>query len=423
MRSIPIFTVFYSTTFSITVILLVALLLLLPADHIYQALHKQQLYYAFLIAAAHLLTLLIAAFIWAGRLYKSRSTLVAVPRSWNPLEKGDAPRSVGRLVREGLERSARVGWEGRPRETRDELLDVNVVDGDESVEARRGSPHWGIISHPGWSSPESKDLPNLHLPPIVLELPHLIEAKAVSLAPPASPSSAATLGLTDTSNETSLPPSPLAISLLQRPAALDLRAYLTHLSSLNLINPPALAPTFLTLYERARFSPSAIPEHEFRNLMSIFANLLQGMKALDPDLVTELRATEIAEEEEANITWAPHLGGYDGAQDDDRPRSSLETTSTVAHTPMPAPYASSPSSAGASQPSLRTAPSAQRRSESPEGSVVQHRGLRTPSIATLRSFRSRASSVLTGGSVGAGSVIHLAEAEGGLDLPRVRDGV
>ena len=327
---------------------------------------------------------------------------------------------MGRLVREGLERSARVGWEGRPRETSDGLVGVNVVDGEERIEARKGMPHWGIISHPGWSSPESKDLPNLHLPPIVLELPHLIEAKAVSLAPSASLSSAAGLGLPDSPP---LAPSPLAISLLQRPAALDLRAYLTHLSSLNLINPPALAPSFLALYERARFSPSAIPEHEFRNLMSIFANLLQGMKALDPDLVTELRATEIAEEEEANITWAPHLGGYDGAQDDDRPRSSLETTTTVAHSPMPAPYASSPSSAAASQHSLRTAPSAQRRSESPEGSVVQRRGLRTPSIATLRSFRSRASSVLTGGSVGAGSVIHLAEAAGGLDLPRVGDGV
>lgn len=329
---------------------------------------------------------------------------------------------MGRLVREGLERSARVGWEGRPRESSDGPVGVNVVDGEERIEARRGPPHWGIISHPGWSSPESKDLPNLHLPPIVLELPHLIEAKAVSLAPPASPSSAAALGLTDTPNEDALPPSPLAISLLQRPSALDLRAYLTHLSSLNLINPPALAPSFLTLYERARFSPSAIPEREFRELMAIFANLLQGMKALDPELVTELRATE-AEEEAANISWALHLGGYDGAQDDDRPRSSLETTSTVAHTPMPAPYASSPSSAGASQHSLWTAPSAQRRTGSPDGSVVQRRGLRTPSIATLRSVRSRASSVLTGGSVGAGSVIHLAEAAGGLDLPRVEDDV
>jgi len=412
MRTIPIFTVFYSTSFSITVLLLVALLLIPAADHIYQSLHNGQLYYTFLIAAAYLLTLLIAAFIWAGRLYKSRSTLAAVPRSWNPLEKGDAPRSVRRLVREGLERSARVGWEGRPRETRDGLVGVNVVDGEGRIEARRGMPHWGIISHPGWSSPESKDLPNLHLPPIVLELPHLIEAKAVSLAPSAS---AAGLGPTNPLDSETPAPSPLAISLLQRPAAMDLRAYLSHLSSLNLINPPALASTFLTIYERARFSASAIPEHDFRTLMSIFADLLRGMKALDANLVTELRATEEEEEEAANITWAH---GYDGAQDDDRPRSSLETTSTVAHTPMPAPYASSPSS----QHSLRTAPSAQRRSESPEGGVVLHRGLRTPSIATLRSFRSRASSVLTGGSVGAGSVIHVAEAAGGLDLPRVEDG-
>ena len=328
-------------------------------------------------------------------------------------------------MRKALERSARVAWEGRPRGTEDGLVELIVVDGEGRKEARRVFPPWGIISHPGWSSPDSKDLPNLHLPPIVLELPHLIEAKAVSLVPATSQSSASALGLENTVNEEALVPSPSAISLLQRPAAMNLRDYLAHLSSLGLINPPDLAPTFLSMYEEARFSASEITEQDFRALMSVFADLLRGMETLDAGIVGDLQAGEEGEE---NITWEAQARDYDGAQggEDNQPRSSLETTSTVAHTPMPAPYASSLSSAGASsQHSLRTAPSAQRSQQavdSPEGSVVQRRGLRTPSIATLKSLRSRASSVLTGGSAGGGSVIHVAEAAGELNLPIAENG-
>ena len=327
-------------------------------------------------------------------------------------------------MRKALERSARVAWEGRPRETEDGLVELIAVDGEGRKEAKRVFPPWGVVSHPGWSSPESKDLPNLHLPPIVLELPHLIEAKAVSLAPATSQPSASSLGLENTANEEVLMPS--AISLLQRPAAMNLRDYLARLSSLDLVNPPDLAATFLSMYEEARFSASEITEQEFRALMSVFADLLRGMETLDPEIVGEVQAAE--KEEEENITWEAQARDDDGAQggEDSRPRSSLETTSTVAHTPMPAPYASSLSSAGASsQHSLRTAPSAQRSQQavdSPEGSVTQRRGLRTPSIATLKSLRSRASSVLTGGSASGGSVIHLAEAAGELNLPIAGNG-
>lgn len=408
MRPIPIFTVFYSTTFSIAVIILLALLLISPADHIYRSLADDRLYYIFLVSGAYFLTLLIAAFIWAGRLYKSRSALAAVPRRWNPLEKGDAPRRVGRLVREGLEKSAKVAFEGRPRERKDD-------------EGKMGIRHWGVISHPGWSSPESKDLPSLHLPPIILELPHLIEAKAVSLAPAATTPSTSGLGLDAVVDEEAPAPSQLAISLLQRPAAMDLRDYLAHLSSLGLINPPDLAPSFLALYENARFSAEEMTEFDFRALMSVFAELLRGMTALDAEVVEDLRATE-----EEEVIWAAQDFGLDGTLDDDRPRSSLETTSTVAHTPMPEPFRSASASlAHASQYSLaHSSQQFQPPPDSPAGSVVQHRGLRTPSIATLKSFRSRAStisSVLTGGSMGDRSVIHMADAAEELDLPRVGD--
>ena len=314
------------------------------------------------------------------------------------------PEKVRRLVREGVQRSASVAWETRPR-------DLRTHEQSEGPRAGHGQrregevPHWGIISHPGWSSPDSPDLPYLHLPPIILELPHLIEAKAVSLAPnlsyPQEPSPP-----TQEAEEPHLQtPSPLAISLLQRPATSSLRDYLTHLSTLGLINPASLLPTFLTAYETARFSPTtSISEPAFRTLMSIFASLLRGMQSLDPALVAELRATEEAEAEE--------IARYDGAEG-----SSVETTSTVAHNK---PYPSSRSDSLVSSGHSPQPESQDGGSSSSSGSLVheRRRGLRTPSIATLRSIRSRASSVLTGdGSVGAGSVIHLADAAGPLELP------
>ncbi|KAI4225942.1 MAG: hypothetical protein L6R40_008324 [Gallowayella cf. fulva] len=45
-------------------------------------------------------------------------------------------------------------------------------------------PSWDNISHSSWSSPFSSDLSNLHFDPIIHEIVNLIEAKAVSLAPP-----------------------------------------------------------------------------------------------------------------------------------------------------------------------------------------------------------------------------------------------
>ncbi|KAG6993724.1 hypothetical protein G7Y79_00051g086440 [Physcia stellaris] len=277
---VPFFRIFYSTTFTLLTLLLTALLLITPGDHIYQAFSKSQYYNIFIVAGAYLLTLLIAAFIYAGRLYTNRSVLAAVPRELGLFEEENGKRGKGsgsasgvpgnvrRLVKEGLERSAWIAWTGRPRDLtkpsgakpKDGVVEGTLIAENKPSEPSTSTsekqhptakepeetPVWGTISHPGWSSPNSVDLPNLHLPPILLELPHLIEAKVVSLAP------ASLLSTDPHSDSTPLQPqsqqeseqqapisSPIATSLLRRPAPMGLRDYLTHLSStpLSLIHP------------------------------------------------------------------------------------------------------------------------------------------------------------------------------------------
>ncbi|KAG6993723.1 hypothetical protein G7Y79_00051g086430 [Physcia stellaris] len=132
--------------------------------------------------------------------------------------------------------------------------------------------------------------------------------------------------------------------------------------------------------------------------MGAFAEILRGMTALSPEALQEIRAAEAeftTDAQDADDDWPDY--GADGAHDPDaeQPRASMDTTSTVAHTPLP------PHSAGSSR-----------------------RGLRTPSIPSIRaprSLRSRASSVFTSRS-SARSIIRLAPEGGGLlDLPYVID--
>ena len=407
--------------------------------------------------------------------------LAAVPRELGLFEeengkrgKGSGstsgvPRRVRRLVKEGLERSAWIAWIGRPRDltnssgakSKDGVVEGTLIAESEPSQTLTSTsekqpptakpdpedtPVWGKISHPGWSSPNSIDLPNLHLPPILLELPHLIEAKAVSLAP------ASLLSTHSDSDSTPLQPqsqqeseqqapipSPVATSLLRRPTPMGLRDYLTHLSSplLSLIHPLSNAATFLEMYERARFSGREITEHDFRALMGLFAEILRGMTALSPEVLQEIRAAE-AEEAELYTTETQDLDeewpdyGVDGAQDpEEQPRASMDTTSTVAHTPLPPHSASSPSRSSTASQIHHTTPSALQDQGHGQDTPRSRRGLRTPSIPSIRaprSLRSRASSVFTSRS-SARSIIHLAPegdgygyGQGGmLDLPYVID--
>jgi hypothetical protein len=61
------------------------------------------------------------------------------------------------------------------------------------------------------------------------------------------------------------------------------------LATYGLINPPTLGQRFITQYEYARFSTHPLTESEFRGLMAMFADILNGMTELDPEIVERIR--------------------------------------------------------------------------------------------------------------------------------------
>lgn len=183
----------------------------------------------------------------------------------------DLPKRVHKAIAGNLNRSAIIAVQSRP--------------GAGTIVGGGGG---GTITHPGWSPPSSVDLPDVHYLSVILELPHLIEAKALSLQPP--------------------PPSPT--QPLARQPHQTLRAYLTHLATLGYVR-SATAGLFLDGYERARFRTrgEGVEEGEFRDLMRVFAGLLRGMGDHSPALAPSI----LAEEEDEG--WG--TGGVDGAADEE----------------------------------------------------------------------------------------------------------
>ncbi|KAF4628148.1 hypothetical protein G7Y89_g10002 [Cudoniella acicularis] len=303
-----LFRIFYTSLFTILNIVLLVLLLITPADAIRQALDNKQIYNVFVIAGCYVVTVVFAIFIYSLRLYTNRTVLKEIPKSWIPIEKGEVNKNVRKMIVASLNRSAAIAWDSRPRISQQSPTVVSEPDtrdpiakapGPENKETRGGGflhkrrthpdsegvtvtipparPIWGEIAHNGWASPTSADLPNLQYTTVILELPHLIEARAVSLAPPDPESNVE-------------PPLPdiRAVDLLQRPASMGLRDYISHLTSLGIILDPSIAQTFLSAYEYARFGPQALSEAEFRDLMKKFAEVLRSMNALSPAILSSL---------------------------------------------------------------------------------------------------------------------------------------
>ncbi len=406
---VPFFRIFYSTSFTVLTLILAAALLITPGDQIYQSFRSGQVFHIFIIGGFYLLTLLISILIYGGRLYKNRASLAGIPRDGVPEVGG----KVGREVQAGLKRSVMIAYEAHPRDLRDEKAGRGVKKrsrlgrsptGRQSQDSGHSfEPVWGPISHPGWSSPSSPDLPNLHYETVILELSNLIEAKAVSLAPldPSHDPSTAP-------NSDEPPPiDPLAVSLLERPGTMGLRDYITHLTTLEMISPAPLGTTFLTLYEAARFSEIPLTEPEFRNLMAVFAEVLRNMKPIDPATIDSLHA----EFEDEMSSSSSSISS----------EASLATNETVQRTPQPDTWQSASSSAstsrsGSTYETIHTAPSRPVASRNVSSlsrltRESRQRGVKTPSLGSLRRLRTGTD------STGAGSVIRLAEAAGPLDLP------
>lgn len=292
MASLPLlFRIFYNSFYTLLSVILLALILITPSDAIRQALSNRQLYNVFVIAACYFVTALLALLIYASRIYTTRSVLAAIPKTFIPIEHGDVPAAVRAMIGDGLKRSALVAWNARPRVPGDLTAAVDIGLAcplpdqpkepktrriarkyhkllsarrrhHEGVEERALVPSdesvWGDIRHSGWSSPTSPDLANLHYTPVIMELPHLIEAKAVSLSGPTQQS----------------------LTLLPRPMQMGLREYIVYLLELGVVAREAPWKPFLEGYEYARFSCKPLTEREFRRLMHLFADVLRGVRPL-----------------------------------------------------------------------------------------------------------------------------------------------
>ncbi|KAL4908241.1 hypothetical protein BDW74DRAFT_98754 [Aspergillus multicolor] len=308
------------TVFIFLSIILLCLIVLTPADAIYQCYVTHRLTNIFIITGGYVVTFLLAVLIYATRIYTNRSVLGGIPKAWIPIEKEDVGKSVRRLVVEGLGRSALIARGARPRSLRstngarsgNAHVDANTGagagevgdgDGEEREGLLRGfdydldpaNPPWGVIEHRGWSAPDSSlsasapdqgasegdaPAPGLCYRTVIRELPHLIEAKAVSLAPPDPIFTLAPSNQMDPNadQEALRIPDTRIVAILRRSGTMSLRNYINHLISLSILHPPEIGLEFLSLYERARFSGKDLYEDEFRTLMGVFADVLRGMR-------------------------------------------------------------------------------------------------------------------------------------------------
>lgn len=456
------FLIIYNFLYYFLYVILLAFVIVTPIDLIQQAVPRRQNYDILVTALTYVVTTFVVAFIYAFRLYTNRSVLASIPKPWVPVEKGDVPREVREMIVEGLSRSAAIAYEARPRvppvlpiqqpapggggnrgassnsttppawllrRKKSHELDE---DEDVAIDVARLKPVWGEIEHPGWASPTSPDFPNLQYETVVLELPNLIEAKALTLAPP-DPESHVDPPALD----------PDAVALLQRPESMGLREYLMHLTELAVLAPLPMTSEFLAAYEAARFSARPLSSERFRSLMHLFAEILRNMHPLSH--------AALARYYDGGYSGSSGLASSESDIDNDAPRgtspSSLATTTPGLHASgngndeddgmNMARRASSntdgslrrrpglgarDSSAHTWQQQFRTAPTTPRsrrtglsRPSSSSGSFVQTRHP-YPAGRMSSSSGSGASSLRSAGS---GSVIRLAGFGDGTDLPYV----
>ncbi|KAF1930160.1 uncharacterized protein M421DRAFT_91329 [Didymella exigua CBS 183.55] len=419
---IPLFRIWYSTTYTTLLIITLLLLCVSPGDIIYQTIKTEEIPKLFVIGGVYVLTALIVILIYSTRIYTNRSVLQAIPKPYVPVEEGEVGKMVRRMIVKQLRRSAIVAWDSRPRDIRGEV-DAGEDSNEELEEARPGisekerekdkakkhksghevpdatilpvsakSPPWGHVSHPGWASPASPDLPNLQYWSIICELPNLIEAKAVSLAPP-DPN--VETGSIQSPLETPLLPDARIVVLLQRPRAMGLRSYLARLSELGLLNPPSLGPAFLAQYERARFSTACLLESQFEDIMSIFADILNGMTELDPDVIEDLRAQSLYSDSRSLApTQSSSSRSISGSSSSSHSISlPYPRMPQLAHQPSLSSLSSNFSSSSGASPhspqTLRTAPSRQAQRSSGIYDTS-----RTPSAVSFRTMSDRGSVVV-----------------------------
>ncbi|KAI0882666.1 uncharacterized protein GGS22DRAFT_47639 [Annulohypoxylon maeteangense] len=326
-----VFRITYTSIFFLLCLVLIALLLVVPGDFIRQVLFTSKRYINLIVLAiVVVITLLIILFIYALRLYVTRTVLASIPKTWIPTEKGDAPKEVRKMIATDLSRSAAIAWGAYPKvitpptrapspgdKAEEAMAEGNMKDERKSLQLFRSKPPttveekmgillpslrpvWGEVEHDGWGSPNSPDLPNLQYSNVISELPNLIEAKAVTQAPP-DPDSIAIPPTLDAD----------AVALLRRSSCMTMRDYVTHLMNVGVLPSSQDAFSFIDNYERARFSTRPLSNAHFRHLMHLFAELLRSIRPLDTGSI--YHGTEDAYSES------------DGHIDDDAPHTTPTT--------------------------------------------------------------------------------------------------
>lgn len=402
---IPFFRIFYSTTYTSLFTFVLLMLAITPATMIYTAFEANAYQYIFEIGGVYIITALLTLFVYSGRLYTNRSVLAAVGKSWIPVEDGEVSKNVRKMIKACLSRSAIIAWESRPRDLQKEMVRVDSDPlGNEKpsgvhvgtiIKIDPESPPWGHVQHLGWSSPsqaETHTAPHIQFRNIVQELPHLIEAKAVSLAPPDP-------------NFTPLHPGePVladcqVVDLLQRQQNHDLRSYLTRLSSLGVIEPPHAGEEFLARYDHARFCPIPISEADFDALMACFAELLGAMLQLPQDVITTARhfAISTPESDRSSITSsrAPSIASSIAAS-----QVHLKPPSSRIVSRLPSFYTSTGSWHSAQSASTTSPTPTTARPRTAQTQTTHTSLYRTPSQGTFSSVLRPVASQETFGSVG-----------------------
>ena len=438
-----LFRIFYSTSFTFVFLLLLAFVIVSPADAVWQSYKAARYLDVFIIAGVYVLTGIVAVLILASRLYTNRSVLASIPKTYMPIEPEDVGNKVRKMVKESLDRSAVIAFNVRPKVLPEDVdrrenprlsYRISKSSGD-TAQQKQHTRHqqWKNISHPGWSSPCSPDLPHLQYDTVVVELPALIEAKAVSLAP-ADPAFAANGSkfssepfTSYTTAEVPAIPAGRTVDVLQRPENMGVREYVEYLMYLGIVQPASLGKQFLGLYESARFSGKPLTEEQFRRLMSVFAEVLRSMTHIDPDIIAQIRNVDPLDSEadtEGYETPTP-ASEHSSIKSSSQSSSSMSTAASWQTQRRYNIDAPTDDSASDSTRSLRTAPLNQPRGSSWAQSRSVSRPQMTsrlPSGNSLRPARSNASMASQSSARSGGSVIRLAaRGDGHLNLPYVID--
>ena len=353
------------------------LVLVSPSDAVYQAYKAERWVDIIIMEGVYVLSGIVTILLYASRLYTNRSILRDIPKTYLPIEKEDLPGwRVRGLIEDRLDKSAVTAYLAKPRPHRVEVDSVplrarisEIVKLDAS-QLIHEEPTWGNFGHRGWTSPAHSDLPSsLQFETVVKELPDLIEAKAVSLAP--------TQVDEDSTPENPSLPDPAIVEVLQRQPSMGMREYFGRLTILGMMKANSeVNKAFLAAYERARYAPPPVSAPDFRVLMNIFAEVLHEMVPLEESVAAELL------EDEAERT--PQEEGSTQDSKDSEEESVRRTYTKPELTDKSGPHIESDDD-GDDERSLKTAPLAMV--ESNRSTSRPSLGSRMRSAVSGRSYR------------------------------------